>query len=164
MDISPSCILKGCDARFVNGLVARAFKGQNVKVDIHNKATTIVNSYDIKDCMKIITTYGDLQDVFMKLQLNPGVLESISGNKLKFHRYAAFIYVEKVIDTKVKVKLDAFRVKAGIASGQCDMTCSICLAEIAACDAKITRCNHAFHRACINQWGRDTCPMCRGNI
>jgi hypothetical protein len=54
MDISPSCILKGCDARFVNGLVARAFKGQNVKVDIHNKATTIVNSYDIKDCMKIL--------------------------------------------------------------------------------------------------------------
>ena len=164
IEISPSCILKGCDAKFVNSLVMRAFKGENVKPDIKNKATEIVNSYQIKDCIKVVTTHGDLHDVYITLQSNPELLASVSAHKLKFHRYAAFIYVEKIIDTKVKVKLNALKLKKRIGSRECDMTCSICLAEIEPNDAQITRCNHAFHRDCIRQWGRNNCPMCRGDI
>lgn len=42
-------------------------------------------------------------------------------------------------------------------------TCSICLDNISNSDVKELRCNHKFHRNCINTWLQDnnTCPLCR---
>lgn len=43
------------------------------------------------------------------------------------------------------------------------ITCSICLDNISNSDVKELRCNHKFHRNCINIWLQDnnTCPLCR---
>lgn len=43
------------------------------------------------------------------------------------------------------------------------ITCSICLDNIPNSDIKELRCNHKFHRNCINIWLREnnTCPLCR---
>ena len=44
-------------------------------------------------------------------------------------------------------------------------TCSICYVQdtLSMC---ITKCNHAFHRDCINLWVQEhiSCPMCRNNL
>ena len=39
--------------------------------------------------------------------------------------------------------------------------CSICLCKIPTVDKCTTQCNHLFHKACINTWGRPDCPLCR---
>ena len=45
------------------------------------------------------------------------------------------------------------------------MDCPICLEPIST-DKKILKCNHTFHKDCVNRWllNHDTCPMCRGVI
>ena len=42
------------------------------------------------------------------------------------------------------------------------MDCPICLEPISR-NKKILKCNHAFHKSCVNTWlqRHDTCPMCR---
>jgi hypothetical protein len=44
------------------------------------------------------------------------------------------------------------------------MECSICLEDIDSTELKLSRCNHTFHKECIDRW-IDTfhwrCPMCR---
>ena len=44
-------------------------------------------------------------------------------------------------------------------------TCSICYVQDTA-GMCITKCNHAFHRGCLNLWVQEhiSCPMCRGNL
>ena len=44
------------------------------------------------------------------------------------------------------------------------MECSICLEDIDSDNLKLSRCNHTFHKDCINQWINNfhwRCPMCR---
>lgn len=158
-----TCILKGCDAKFINTLVTNSFIGLDIEEDVRNKITSVVNSFDISECIKIILKHGDFHDVYVKLQSNRANLIQ-DANKLMFYRQAATIYVKEIIEAKIKVKLDALKVKRRIALGNCDINCSICLSDIEAKDALITRCNHTFHRVCMTQWGRNTCPMCRANI
>jgi len=42
------------------------------------------------------------------------------------------------------------------------MSCAICLEEITADETVLNPCGHSFHTACIDQWRRGTCPVCRG--
>ena len=44
-------------------------------------------------------------------------------------------------------------------------TCSICYVQDTL-NMCITKCNHAFHRDCINLWAQEhiSCPMCRNNL
>jgi len=44
--------------------------------------------------------------------------------------------------------------------------CPICYDVISGKDFKITRCNHVFHKSCLERWTcqNSTCPMCRENI
>ena len=44
--------------------------------------------------------------------------------------------------------------------------CSICLDNIKLKDLKTTKCNHHYHKECINTWTRTkrNCPLCRGRI
>jgi hypothetical protein len=44
--------------------------------------------------------------------------------------------------------------------------CLVCLCDFEAKDVarKLVKCNHLFHRECIDQWlttGRNSCPLCR---
>ena len=47
-------------------------------------------------------------------------------------------------------------------------TCSICLNSVANTrSSKVLRCNHRFHRKCIDEWkkrGSATCPECRAFV
>jgi hypothetical protein len=156
-------LLKGCDAKFINDVATSSLNGKDVLIQIHNKAVRVVNEYDINECIKVITKYGDFHDAYLKMTSSPEIQSNISSNKLKFHRQVAFIYVKQVIETKFKVKIDAIKLKRKISSGSCDMTCSICLENIDN-DAQFTTCNHAFHRTCMTKWGRKICPMCRSDI
>lgn len=158
-----SCILKGCDAKFINRLVMDSFNSIDIKDDINNKTLDVVNSYDIRDCINIIVKFGDFHDIYVKLHKNPANMIQ-DANKLRFHRQAASIYVKEIIEAKIKVKLDALKLKQRIARGNCDMTCSICLSDIEVKDGLITRCYHVFHKDCMTRWGKNICPMCRGDI
>lgn len=43
-----------------------------------------------------------------------------------------------------------------------DSDCSICLDDITRSDLYLTRCNHSFHKDCIEEWGiSKNCPNCR---
>ena len=163
MSSSSSCILKGCDAKYINELVALSIDGTDETIIMNNislKTMSIVNGYDIKQCIKIITTHGDFHDAFVRLQAIDGFVFDVS-DKLKFHRHIALIYVKQIIIMKYKVKLDAAKYKRQVKFQA--KTCSICLENITS-DVQITRCNHIFHRSCIRNWGRNTCPMCRADI
>ena len=41
--------------------------------------------------------------------------------------------------------------------------CSICLNTVTGPWLK-TRCNHTFHRECLQKWQRNTCPLCRQEV
>jgi len=45
------------------------------------------------------------------------------------------------------------------------LLCSICLDiipdSINYTNKRITRCNHLFHKNCLEKWGKNTCPNCR---
>ncbi len=38
--------------------------------------------------------------------------------------------------------------------------CTICLEDIET-DKQETRCNHTFHKECLDKWTVNTCPVCR---
>lgn len=156
-----SCMLKGCDAKFINSLVMCSFRGEDIKESIITKSISVVNQYDIRECNKIITIHGDFHDAYTKLNAVPGIKIEHS-NKNRFYRQFAFVYVKKIIQTKVKVKLDALKLKRKIAQEKSEITCPICL-EIIEKDSQFTQCNHVFHRECMTQWGKNICPMCRSN-
>ena len=157
-----SCILKGCDAKFINDLVYRSCHGQDIRKDVVVKALSVVNSYDIKECYKIIMYHGDFHDAYVKIQ-SITEMKIENSNKLKFYRQFAFIYIRQIINMKINVKIDKIKLKKKIASEKTDVTCVICLENIEK-DAQFTKCNHAFHRACMDQWGKKSCPICRSNI
>jgi|LakMenEpi03Aug12_release.lakeMendotaPanAssembly.Ray.scaffolds.fasta_scaffold170151_3 hypothetical protein len=157
-----TCILKGCDAKFINGLVVRSHKGEDIRQDVVIKSLSIVNSYDLKECNKVVLTHGDFHDAYVRLQSIPG-MKIESSSKLKFYRQFAFIYVRQIINMKVKVKIDAHKLKKKMASEKTAISCSICLENIEK-DAQFTKCDHTFHRACMTQWGKNICPLCRGAI
>jgi hypothetical protein len=153
------CILKGCDAKFINGLAYRSYHGEDVRSDVVTKALSIVNSYDMKECNKIILNHGDFHDAYVRYQSIPG-MNIDHSNKLKFHRQFAFVYIRQIINIKIKVKVDARKLKKKIASEKTEINCSICLENIER-DAEFTKCDHAFHRACMTKWGKNICPLCR---
>jgi hypothetical protein len=157
-----TCLLKGCDAKYINELVIRTINGVSESVIMDSiclKTISIVSTYDIKQCVKVITTHGDFHDAYVKLQATDGFHFDVS-DKLKFHRHIALLYVKQILVMKYRVKLDAYKFKLTSKNG--NQTCSICLENITS-DVQITRCNHTFHRACMTAWGR-TCPMCRANV
>lgn len=41
------------------------------------------------------------------------------------------------------------------------LLCSICLDEIDDINKIETRCNHIFHKNCLDKWESNTCPNCR---
>lgn len=41
------------------------------------------------------------------------------------------------------------------------LLCSICLDEIDETNKIETKCNHLFHKNCLDKWERNTCPNCR---
>lgn len=48
-----------------------------------------------------------------------------------------------------------------------DARCLVCLCDFEAEEEarKLVKCEHLFHRLCIDQWlttGRNSCPLCRG--
>ncbi len=157
-----TCLLKGCDAKYINGLVTRSINGVSeveIMENISLKTMAIVSTYDIKQCVKIITTYGDFHDAYIRLQATDGFHFDVS-DKLNFHKHMALLYIKQIIVMKYRVKLDAYKFKISRRFGV--QSCSICLENITS-DVQITRCNHTFHRACMTAWGR-TCPMCRANV
>lgn len=160
-----SCILKGCDAKYINHVVSMSLRGESeaiINYNIHNKAMTIVYEYDIKDCIKIMTKHGDMHDAYVRMQSDQELQIDVS-DKLKFHRQIALMYVKQIIQAKIKAKYDALKFKRMLAYGRCSSTCSICLENITD-DVQLTKCSHAFHRSCMTQWGRKSCPMCRADI
>ena len=157
-----SCILKGCNSKFINSLAMSSFHGKDINENIKNKAVIIADSYDINECINIIANYGDFHHVFIQLQLNPQYEIDVS-NKLIFHKQIAYLYIKEIIETKIKVKVDSIKLKRRIARGNCDITCSICLENVEK-NVLFTPCNHIFHRKCMTQWDRNICPMCRSNI
>ncbi len=47
-----------------------------------------------------------------------------------------------------------------------DQRCLVCLCDFEIKDVarKLVKCNHLFHKECIDQWlttGRNSCPLCR---
>lgn len=44
-----------------------------------------------------------------------------------------------------------------------NIKCTICLEYITE-DRIDLKCNHSFHKKCINKWENQTCPLCRANI
>lgn len=156
--------IKGCDAKYINDLVMQKIRGVKDEIINNNislKTMSIVNNYDIQQCMQIILKQGvDFHDIYVKLQSMQDV-EIDTSDKLKFHRHIALIYVKQLILKKYNTKLQAHICKASVAAKTAE--CSICLQKITS-DAQITRCHHAFHRACMIQWGRPSCPLCRANV
>ena len=104
------CVLKGCDAKFINSLVKSALNGADISTDTINKALSIVNSYDLKECNKIILKHGDFHDAYSKIKAVTG-LEIEKASKLRFYRQFAYVYVRQIMNTKVKVKVDAILAK-----------------------------------------------------
>jgi hypothetical protein len=45
------------------------------------------------------------------------------------------------------------------------MDCSICFEEIKENEKKIIKCNHIFHKECIDKWFKRShqCPLCRNS-
>lgn len=152
-----SCILKGCNSIFINRIVMLSINGNNISNDIIDKSFEIVNSYDINECIEIIKTHGNIQDIYMKLSANSEIAT------IDFYRQIAYFYVKKIIEAKIVAKFDKFIFKKEVARGNCNSTCSICLENIEK-DIQYTRCNHAFHRSCMTKWGRTSCPLCRSDI
>jgi hypothetical protein len=48
-------------------------------------------------------------------------------------------------------------------SDEVSKICSICLGTVTGPWLK-TRCNHTFHRECLQKWQRNTCPLCRQEV
>ena len=152
-----SCVLKGCNSKFIDRIVMLSINGNDISSFIIDKAFEIVNSYDENKCIEIITIYGNIQNTYLKLRSNTEI------EKIGFYRQIALFYVKKIIESKIIAKFDKYIFKKEVAAGRCNSTCSICLENIET-DIQYTRCNHAFHRTCMTKWGKNTCPMCRTNI
>jgi hypothetical protein len=99
------CVLKGCDAKFINGLVKSVLNGEDINNDAITKSLSIANSYDLKDCNKIILNHGDFHDAYLTIKTVAGH-EIEKASKLRFYRQFAFVYIRQIINTKVKVKVD----------------------------------------------------------
>jgi len=150
---SHTSILKGCNAYFINRLVSRYNRDDeisNIYSDIRIKAVEVVNNYTIDDCQKVIIKYGDFHDAYVKLQSFD--LPICVSNKLKFHRQMALIYVREVIKSKFEFKISHRNVVRH--------TCSICQSHITNNDVHISRCGHVFHRLCMMQFNNANCPQC----
>ncbi|WMV22731.1 hypothetical protein MTR67_016116 [Solanum verrucosum] len=61
-----------------------------------------------------------------------------------------------------------FREEDQLDSSSSSIECAVCLCEIEEGEqVRELRCNHLFHRVCLDRWfgyGRMTCPLCRNNI
>ena len=39
--------------------------------------------------------------------------------------------------------------------------CPLCYELLSENNSITTRCNHTFHKSCLNKWNKSSCPMCR---
>jgi hypothetical protein len=158
------CILKGCNAKFINDTALASLRGKDVSLDIHNKALSVVNLYDIKECTKIIVKHGDFHEAFLQMTSTPEIQSAISAEKLKFHRQVAFMFIKQIIQAKFNKKIETInQSRRSRTTFTYDIHCPICLEEMHN-DKQFTPCNHVFHRACMTQWGKNSCPVCFTNI
>lgn len=144
--------IKGCYSKDINELVQlKMIDGCDITNNITHVINNILTSYTIKDCINIITTWGDIHDAYIKYYNRTGG-NIDTTNKLKFHRELALYYVNEYIILKIEEKCKAFEKK----------DCIICLEEINNSMIK-TSCKHVFHVKCLEEWKKRciTCPVCR---
>lgn len=66
--------------------------------------------------------------------------------------------------TNIELDIDDLNLNDDVVENSSDsVKCTICLEYII--DDRIDlKCNHSFHKKCLNQWEKETCPLCRVNI
>lgn len=163
--------LKGCDSDFINENVDNVLCDIDITEQVKTKVITILRSYSIIDCMKIINQFGDIHDAFLKYNSNIDVNENINSDenvdisaKLLFHRNLTYSYINTIIHSKINDKVRKLRLKAILKTTSTN-NCSICMYDIEHKGLFVTRCGHVFHNHCIRLWGIEkSCPNCMQNI
>jgi hypothetical protein len=165
--------IKGCKGKDIEkiakSIIDNAFVVQdNQTIDqlISAKAfaytCTILTSYDIISSKSIINVFAG-GNIFQAIVKSNCALDMT--NELMFYRHLALPYIYDIVHTKIHSEYFRVRNVVPIISNPDEIKeCSICLSAINSRDLKVTRCNHCFHKQCINQWisrGRRSCPNCR---
>lgn len=58
-----SYMLKGCNAKFINKIVMSSINGNNITYDIIDKATNIATTFNLNDCIKIISNFSNIEEI-----------------------------------------------------------------------------------------------------
>lgn len=158
--------IKGYNSHFINLMVNKSFyKGINISNDINIKVNNIIKNYNINDCIKLILSYGDFQDAFLKYN-DPIFLFSIDrNNKLLFYRTLVINYIKDIINIQIEIYINDIILYNNTINSISDKTCVICLNSINNKEC-LTSCKHIFHLTCLSKWYKKnkTCPTCRANI
>ena len=151
--------------------IKQFYNGLNIYDVVDKKIyNDIIVYYDIKDCIKIILSNGNLYDAHIRYINNyPFKLNNTNNNiyeeTLNFHRKIACSYIKELIHTKINNRiLEFLKFEEFIKNENFDKTCSICLETVNDCKNDnwfISKCNHLFHKKCISKWTKNTCPLCR---
>ena len=158
------CHLKGCDAAFIQSQVHIYMRSGDVSATVNMKVIEIINNYSIYDCSRLILKHGDMHDAFVKYaqRCNNHV---ITSDKLQFHRELAFGYIKDIINAKITYKVSILSARISHVIDPIDRICAICIDDVSIADSElyVTRCNHIYHRHCIQQWlnSKTSCPTCR---
>ncbi len=174
----------------INAIADRITRGEaDTFTAVREAAAALVGINTIEQNMRIINARGS---VFQAIRLyNEANNDLNMQDELVFSSQLAVGYVREHIAARVAVEVsyrqavahteqeEPARAVAPIARATAhtaplfapsappaDDTCPICMCSHteAPGDWCVTRCNHTFHIGCITRWGRNTCPMCRGNL
>ena len=154
--------LKGFSVKLINRFVSVSIElnqdiyNRLLPAEVNHLSKIIIDKYTIADCISIIISNGDIFDAIKRSE----GIELNMNDKLIYHRQLVTPYVREWILNKINVKVFLLKTK----KTPHDRTCSICLEEITHATIAITKCKHVFHKCCLNNWKKSTCPMCRANI
>ena len=112
-----------------------------------------------KTNLDLINQLNILKDIYNKKQedlnyiINDNITEIAYLKETRATQRNIIIELKAIIETKDKKIKDLINEKT--------ISCSICLDTIDINDKIKTRCNHIFHKNCLEKWKKNNCPNCR---
>ena len=167
--------IKGCKIRDIENIaktinaIVTIQQEPNVENLIVTKAieysSVVISKYDISSCKTIINVHAK-GNMFEAIKKSNGYVNM--ENELLFYRQLATSYIIDIIYKKIHEEVYLVPI---IVEPIENRDCSICLDAIINSNRNhltITKCNHYFHKSCINNWirigrgrGHLCCPNCR---
>jgi hypothetical protein len=162
--------IKGCKIDDIKKIVdyikiSKCQKYSSIKRKIEKesfrKSYNIIDTYDINNCISVITTYSN-SSIYEAIKKSNSILDLSS--ELNFYKELAFPYLYDIIYYKIHTLYYNYYVPKKINKNE-TIECTICLDIIDIKDIHLTKCNHTFHNLCyykyIKHKNNTSCPNCR---